>query len=113
MCPNSTTRTWFAQNGRAVLTLENGVLVKLEKSKDRLRIMSNMGHAVDEQWIAEAVSLGARILEIHEDGAALIWRAELETLPVLRRKICGTLRRVFDLRDFDLVRGTPPAWYRR
>ena len=95
------------------MTLENGVLVKHEKSKDRLRIMSNMGHAVDEQWIAEAVSLGARILEIHEDGAALIWRAELETLPVLRRKICGTLRRVFDLRDFDLVRGTPPAWYRR
>lgn len=113
MCPNSTTRTWFAQNGRAVLTLENGVLVKHEKSKDRLRIMSNMGHAVDEQWITEAVSLGARVLEIHEDAGALVWRAELETLPVLRRKICGVPRRCYDLRNFDLVRGEPPVWYVR
>ena len=113
MYSNSTTRTWFAQNGRAVLTLENGVLVKHEKSKDRLRILNNMGHAIDAAWVSEAVALGARILEIHEDGTALIWRAELEDLPVLQRKICGILRCCYDLRRFRLARGEPPVWYVR
>lgn len=107
-------RSWTGNHGRVVLTLHSdGRLVKSEKSRDRLNVLSGRGHAIDCSMIAEALSLGAATLEIREDGGAYVWCAELEPL-IGKSKVltlAGVRRWAFYLSDFDLVRGVAPDWY--
>lgn len=103
-------------NGKVVLQLfDNGNLVKFEKAKDRLRVLSGMGHGIDEAMIREALFLGAKTLFISEDSQKIVWRAELEeVMPISQvRTICGIRRRCFDLRLFTIVKGIEdaPNWY--
>ncbi len=107
-------RSWTGNHGRVVLTLHSdGRLVKSEKSCDRLHVLSGRGHAVDCSMIAEALSLGAKTLEIREDAGAFIWRADLA--PLLARsktlKLARVRRWAFYLEHFDLVKGEAPGWY--
>ena len=107
-------RQWTGNHGRVVLSLhDNGLLVKNEKSVDRLHVLGDRGHAIDCSMIAEALSLGAETLEIREDGGAYVWRAELA--PLLARSkvmtLAGVKRWAFLLEHFDLVRGEAPDWY--
>ena len=74
-------RSWTGNYGRVVLTLHaDGRLVKSEKSCDRLHVLGDRGHAADCSMVAEALSLGAKTLEIREDGGAYVWCAEIEPL---------------------------------
>ncbi len=104
---------WYGNHGRIVLELHGGALVKHEHSKDRLRVLGEKGHAIDEQMYQEALSLGARELFINEDSRRLVWRADIADLPRDVRTIAGVRRRCFDLRNFDLVEGVEdaPGWY--
>ena len=107
-------RQWTGNHGLAVLTLHaDGKLVKVEKSRDRLHVLGDRGHAVDCSMIAEALSLGAETLEIREDGGAYVWRSELAPL-IGKSKVvtlAGVRRWAFYLEHFDLVRGVAPDWY--
>ena len=107
-------RTWVGNHGRVVLTLHSdGRLVKSEKSRDRLNVLSGRGHALDCSMLDEALKAGARTLEIREDGGAYVWRAELA--PLLGRSkttmLAGVRRWAFLLEHFDLVLGIAPDWY--
>ncbi len=107
-------RQWSGNHGRVVLTLhDSGLLVKSEKSVDRLHVLGDRGHAIDCSMIAEALEAGAKILEIREDAGASVWRAELA--PLLARSktmtLAGVKRWAFLLENFDLVRGVAPDWY--
>ena len=107
-------RQWTGNHGLAVLTLHaDGKLVKVEKSRDRLHVLGDRGHAIDCSMIAEALSLGAETLEIREDGGAYVWRSELAPL-IGKSKVvtlAGVRRWAFYLEHFDLVRGVAPDWY--
>ncbi len=107
-------RSWTGNHGRVVLTLHvGGLLVKSEKSVDRLHVLGDRGHAVNHSMIAEALSLGAKTLEIREDGGAYVWRSELAPL-IGKSKVvtlAGVRRWAFYLEHFDLVRGVAPDWY--
>jgi hypothetical protein len=106
-------KQWRGNHGRIVLELYGDALVKHERSKDRLRVLGETGHAIDEQMYREAVSLGARELFINEDSRRLVWRAKLADIKPDVRTIAGVRRRCFDLRNFDLVEGVEdaPGWY--
>jgi hypothetical protein len=109
----SASKQWYGNGGRVVLELHGAALVKRERSKDRLRIMQCMGHAIDEATLQEALRLGATEIFINEDNRRLVWVADLkEILPKSQIKvIAGIRRRCFDLRRFELVEGIAPAWY--
>lgn len=109
----SASKRWYGNGGRVVLELHEFTLVKHERSKDRLRIMQCMGHAIDEATLQEALRLGATEIFINEDNRRLVWAADLkEILGKSQIKvIAGIRRRCFDLRQFDLVEGIAPAWY--
>ncbi len=104
---------WYGNHGRIVLELHGENLVKHEKSKDRLRVLGEKGHAIDESMYQEAVSLGARELFINEDSRRLVWRADIADLPRDVRTIAGVRRRCFNLCFFELVEGVEraPEWY--
>ena len=107
---------WRNDRGVVVLTLhDNGSLVKFEKAKDRLRAMSNMGHAVDKDAFDEGVELGAKTLWISEDGGRIVWEGKIEEILPYSRiiHIYGTARRAFDLRYFKINQGleNAPTWY--
>lgn len=95
------------------MELHGAALVKHERSKDRLRIMQYMGHAIDEATLQEALRLGATEIFINEDNRRLVWAADLkEILGKSQIKvIAGIRRRCFDLRQFEIVEGIAPAWY--
>ena len=107
-------RQWTGNHGLAVLTLHaDGKLVKVEKSRDRLHVLGDRGHAIDCSMIAEALSLGAATLEIREDGGAYVWKADIEPL-IGKSKVltlAGVRRWAFLLTEFDLVKGIAPDWY--
>jgi hypothetical protein len=109
----SASKRWYGNGGRVVLELHGSALVKHERSKDRLRIMQYMGHAIDEATLQEALRLGATELYFNEDNRRLVWAADLkEILPKSQIKvIAGIRRRCFDLRRFEIVEGIAPAWY--
>lgn len=109
----SASKRWYGNGGRVVLELHGAALVKHERSKDRLRIMQYMGHAIDEATLQEALRLGATEIFINEDNRRLVWVADLkEILPKSQIKvIAGIRRRCFDLRRFEIVEGIAPAWY--
>ena len=109
----SASKRWYGNGGRVVLELHGSALVKHERSKDRLRIMQYMGHAIDEATLQEALRLGATEIFINEDNRRLVWVADLkEVLPKSQIKvIAGIRRRCFDLRLFEIVEGIAPAWY--
>ena len=104
---------WYGNRGKIVLELHGGALVKHEHSKDRLRVLGEKGHAIDEQMYQEALSLGARELFINEDSRRLVWRADIADLPRDVRTIAGVRRRCFNLCFFELVEGIEhaPEWY--
>jgi len=104
---------WYGNHGKIVLELHGENLVKHEKSKDRLRVLGEKGHAIDEQMYQEALSLGARELFINEDSRRLVWRADIADLPRDVRTIAGVRRRCFNLCFFELVEGIEhaPEWY--
>ena len=104
---------WYGNRGKIVLELHGENLVKHERSKDRLRVLGEKGHAIDESMYQEAVSLGARELFINEDSRRLVWRAKLADIRPDVRTIAGVRRRCFDLRLFELVEGVEnaPEWY--
>jgi len=104
---------WYGNRGKIVLELHGDALVKHEKSKDRLRVLSEKGHAVDECMIQEALSLGAKEIYINEDSRRLVWRAKLADIIPDVRTIAGIRRRCFDLCLFELVEGieNAPEWY--
>ena len=107
---------WRNDRGVVVLTLhDNGSLVKFEKAKDRLRAMSHMGHAIDQDAFDEGVELGATTLWISEDGGRIIWEGKIEDILPRSRiiHIYGTPRRAFDLRNFKINKGleNAPTWY--
>ena len=104
---------WYGNHGKIVLELHGGALVKHEHSKDRLRVLGEKGHAIDEQMYQEALSLGAKEIFINEDSRRLVWRAKLADIRPDVRTIAGVRRRCFDLRNFDLVEGIEhaPEWY--
>ena len=107
-------RSWTGNHGRVVLTLHSGGrLVKSEKSRDRLHVLGDRGHAIDCPMIDEALSLGAKTLEIEEDGGAYVWRAELAPLLAKSKtaKLAGVRRWALYLEYFDLVKGEAPDWY--
>ncbi len=106
---------WYG-NGKIVLELhDNGALVKHERSKDRLRILGGMAHAIDADMVDEAIALGAETLFISEDGQKIVWEAGLsEVMPLSTIKnIRGIRRRCFDLRNFSIAKGieNAPSWY--
>lgn len=109
----SASKRWHGNGGRVVLELHGAALVKHERSKDRLRIMQYMGHAIDEATLQEALRLGATEIYFNEDSRRLVWAADLkEILPKSQIKvIAGIRRRCFDLRQFAVVEGIAPAWY--
>ena len=109
----SASKRWHGNGGRVVMELHGSALVKHERSKDRLRIMQCMGHAIDEATLQEALRLGATEIFINEDNRRLVWVADLkEILPKSQiRAIAGIRRRCFDLRQFEIVEGIAPAWY--
>lgn len=109
----SASKRWHGNGGRVVMELHGSALVKHERSKDRLRIMQCMGHAIDEATLQEALRLGATEIFINEDSRRLVWAADLkEILPKSQiRAIAGIRRRCFDLRQFEIVEGIAPAWY--
>ena len=107
-------RTWVGNRGRVVLTLHaGGLLVKSEKSVDRLHVLGDRGHGIDVSMIAEALSLGAKTLEIEEDGGAYVWCAELAPLLAKSKVVtlAGVRRWALLLTEFDLVKGEAPGWY--
>lgn len=95
------------------MELHGSALVKHERSKDRLRIMQYMGHAIDEATIQEALRLGATEIYFNEDSRRLVWAADLKEILVKSpiKTIAGVRRRCFDLRLFTVVEGIAPAWY--
>ena len=104
---------WYGNHGRIVLELYGDALVKHERSKDRLHVLADRGHAVDECMIQEALSLGAKEIFINEDSRRLVWRADIADLPRDVRTIAGVRRRCFNLCFFELVEGIEhaPEWY--
>ena len=104
---------WYGNRGKIVLELHGDALVKHEKSKDRLRVLGDKGHAVDESMIQEALSLGAKEIFINEDSRRLVWRAKLADIKPDVRTIAGVRRRCFNLCFFELVEGVEnaPEWY--
>lgn len=104
---------WYGNHGRIVLELHGNALVKHERSKDRLRVLGDKGHAVDESMIQEAISLGAKEIFINEDSRRLVWRAKLADIRPDVRTIAGVRRRCFNLCFFELVEGIEhaPEWY--
>ena len=107
-------RSWTGNHGRVVLALHvGGRLVKSEKSRDRLNVLSGRGHAIDCSMIAEALSLGAKTLEIREDAGAFIWRADLAPLLAKSKVVtlAGVRRWALYLEHFDLVKGEAPGWH--
>ena len=107
-------RSWTGNRGLAVLTLHaGGLLVKSEKSVDRLHVLGNRGHAIDCSMIAEALSLGAKTLEIREDGGAYVWCAELAPLLAKSKVVtlAGVRRWALYLEHFTLTKGEAPGWY--
>ena len=104
---------WYGNHGKIVLELHGENLVKHERSKDRLRVLGEAGHAVDECMIQEALSLGAKEIFINEDSRRLVWRAKLADIRPDVRTIAGVRRRCFNLCFFELVEGVEnaPEWY--
>ena len=112
--PMTTVCTWTGNHGRVVLTLHSdGRLVKSEKSCDRLHVLGDRGHAIDCSMIAEALSLGAKTLEIREDGGAYVWCAELAPLLAKSKVVtlAGVRRWELYLEHFTLTKGEAPGWY--
>ena len=109
----SASKRWHGNGGRVVMELHGSALVKHERSKDRLRIMQCMGHAIDEATLQEALRLGATEIFINEDNRRLVWVADLKEILVKSpiKAIAGIRRRCFDLRQFEIVEGIAPAWY--
>lgn len=109
----SARKHWYGNRGKIVLELHGDALVKHERSKDRLRVLGEKGHAVDEAMFQEALSLGAKEIFINEDSRRLVWRAKLADIRPDVRTIAGIRRRCFDLRYFELVEGlsNAPEWY--
>ena len=109
----SASKRWHGNGGRVVMELHGSALVKHERSKDRLRIMQCMGHAIDEATLQEALRLGATELYFNEDNRRLVWVADLKEILVKSpiKAIAGIRRRCFDLRQFEIVEGIAPAWY--
>ena len=107
-------RQWTGNHGRIVLTLHaGGLLVKSEKSCDRLHVTGDRGHGIDVSMIAEAIEAGAKTLEIREDAETLVWRAEIAPLLAKSRvmTLAGVKRWALYLEHFDLVKGDAPDWY--
>jgi hypothetical protein len=102
-------KQWDGNRGKIVLELRGEVLVKHERSKDRLRVLGGKGHAVDESMIQEALLLGAKEIYINEDSRRLVWRADLLGTKPDVRTIARIRRRCFDLRLFELVEGVERA----
>lgn len=104
---------WYGNRGKIVLELHGDALVKHERSKDRLRVLGEKGHAVDEAMFQEALSLGAKEIFINEDSRRLVWRANLADIRPDVRTIAGIRRRCFNLCFFELVEGIEhaPEWY--
>ena len=104
---------WYGNRVKIVLELHGDALVKHERSKDRLRVLGEKGHAIDEQMYQEAISLGAKEIFINEDSRRLVWRADIADLPRDVRTIAGVRRRCFNLCFFELVEGVEnaPTWY--
>ena len=109
----SASKQWYGNGGRVVLELHGSALVKHERSKDRLQVMSLMGHGVDESSLQEALRLGATEIYFNEDNRRLVWVADLKEILVKSpiKAIAGIRRRCFDLRQFEIVEGIAPAWY--
>ena len=109
----SARKHWYGNRGKIVLELHGDALVKHEKSKDRLHVLGDKGHAVDEYMMQEALSLGAKEIFINEDSRRLVWRAKLADIKPDVRTIAGVRRRCFNLCFFELVEGieNAPEWY--
>lgn len=113
---NEIIKSFFNSSGKVFATLTNdGILVKSEHEKDRLRIYGNRAHAIDSDVVQEALRLQGRTLLIREkttDGKVRKWSVPLKNLEKApRRQLRGVERIVIELGKCELVSGQPESWY--
>lgn len=109
-------KSFFNSNGKIFANLTNdGILIKSEHEKDRLRIYGNRAHAIDADVVHEALRLQGRTLLIREkttDGKVRKWSVPLKNLErAPHRQIRGVERVIIELGKCTLVSGQPELWY--
>lgn len=116
MTTQNTTRRFFNCHCQVYATLTpDGILVKNEKERDRLRILDKRGYALDVSLLNEAIEAGATELELRETtlaGSQRIYKARLTDLKEYSKivTLAGVQRYVFSLATFRLVSGLPEPW---
>ena len=116
MTTQNTTRRFFNCHGQVYATLTpDGILVKNEKERDRLRILDKRGYALDVSLLNEAIEAGATELELRETtlaGSQRIYKARLTDLKEYSKivTLAGVTRYAFSLAICNLISGTPEPW---
>ena len=116
MTTQKTTQRFFNARGQVYASLApEGILVKNEKEKDRLRILDKRGYALDVSLLNEAIEAGATDLELRETtlaGSQRIYKARLTDLKEYSKivTLAGVPRYAFSLALCRLITGLPEEW---
>lgn len=94
---------------------EDGRIYKSEREKDRLRIFSNKGYALDAADLEKALSMGMKTLCIKEKtlkGKPRVYEVQLSEIKERERpiRVAGVLRYPIYLSRCILTGGEPEPW---
>lgn len=109
-------KPFFNSKGRAYMfPHEDGRIYKSEREKDRLRIFSNKGYALDAADLEKALSMKMETLCIKEKtlrGKTRIYEVQLSEIKERERpiRVAGVLRYPIYLSRCILTSGEPEAW---
>ena len=109
-------KPFFNSKGRAYMfPRENGRIYKSEREKDRLRIFSNKGYALDAADLEKALSMKMETLCIKEKtlrGKTRVYEVSLSEIKDRERpiRVAGILRYPIYLSRCILTSGEPEPW---
>ncbi|MGI6251834.1 MAG: hypothetical protein ACOYJV_00135 [Aminivibrio sp.] len=108
-------KAFHNHKGKVYATLENGVLRKSERQKDRLKVTGGRAHAIDADLLSEAIGAGGRVLQIRERGLAgevRIFQIQLEDIRRYGRRLtlAGVARVTVPLERCKLLQGPEEPW---
>lgn len=109
-------KPFFNSKGQAYMfPHEDGRIYKREYEKDRLRIFSNKGYALDAADLEKALSMGMKTLCIKEKtlrGKTRVYEVQLSEIKERERpiRVAGVLRYPLYLSRCLLTSGEPEPW---